>query len=292
MVSDLPPTASPIQLGTEGKFEGDAFVVVGRIVYQYERGGWNEWYLRTMRGAQRVALRRAGRSRDLHAGEDSRRAPRGRRAEGRPVVRDRRHPLPRRVDHRARATPASRASCRSRRGTAASRCSPTSTPTATGEQLRFATIDYSDDTPVAYVGTYVELEQLAARNLRQLRGLVSAPAVASLELPAVRRGDRAPHARSGAVRRLLELRQHPRRARSQPRAHPGVPGEAEVHAADPARHTRHAQGREVGGRRLPGAQHHRRRHRRTTGTSTCCSIRTRASATSPSTTATGTTCRS
>src|SRR3569832_470841 len=34
MVSDLPPTASPIQLGTEGKFEGDAFVVVGRIVYQ------------------------------------------------------------------------------------------------------------------------------------------------------------------------------------------------------------------------------------------------------------------
>ena len=51
MVSDLPPTASPIQLGTEGKFEGDAFVVVGRIVYQYERGGWNEWHLRTMRGA-------------------------------------------------------------------------------------------------------------------------------------------------------------------------------------------------------------------------------------------------
>ena len=50
MVSDLPPTASPIQLGTEGKFDGDAFVVVGRIVYAYERGGWNEWHLRTMRG--------------------------------------------------------------------------------------------------------------------------------------------------------------------------------------------------------------------------------------------------
>ena len=36
--------------------------------------------------------------------------------------------------------------------------------------LRFATIDYSDDTPVAYVGTYVELEQLAARNLRRFEG--------------------------------------------------------------------------------------------------------------------------
>ena len=38
------------------------------------------------------------------------------------------------------------------------------------EQLRFATIDYSDETPVAYVGTYVELEQLAARNLRRFEG--------------------------------------------------------------------------------------------------------------------------
>jgi len=39
-----------------------------------------------------------------------------------------------------------------------------------GDQLRFATIDYSDDAPVAYVGTYVELEQLAARNLRRFEG--------------------------------------------------------------------------------------------------------------------------
>ena len=38
------------------------------------------------------------------------------------------------------------------------------------ESLPFATIDYSDDTPVAYVGTYVELEQLAARNLRRFEG--------------------------------------------------------------------------------------------------------------------------
>jgi hypothetical protein len=39
-----------------------------------------------------------------------------------------------------------------------------------GDRLRFATIDYSDETPVAYVGTYVELEQLAARNLRRFEG--------------------------------------------------------------------------------------------------------------------------
>ena len=44
VVSDLPETASPIQLGTEGTYGRTAFVVVGRIVYEYERGGWSEWY--------------------------------------------------------------------------------------------------------------------------------------------------------------------------------------------------------------------------------------------------------
>ena len=33
-VADLPPDASPIQIRTEGKFNGKTFVVVGRIVYE------------------------------------------------------------------------------------------------------------------------------------------------------------------------------------------------------------------------------------------------------------------
>lgn len=44
-ISDLPPDASPIQIATEGTFEKKSFVVVGRIAYEYERGGWNEWHL-------------------------------------------------------------------------------------------------------------------------------------------------------------------------------------------------------------------------------------------------------
>jgi len=50
VVSDLPDTASPIQLGTEGRYGREEFVVVGRIVYEYERGGWNEWYCVTSGG--------------------------------------------------------------------------------------------------------------------------------------------------------------------------------------------------------------------------------------------------
>lgn len=44
-ISDLPPDGSPIQIGTEGRVDDKAFTVVGRIVYEYEDGGWNEWHL-------------------------------------------------------------------------------------------------------------------------------------------------------------------------------------------------------------------------------------------------------
>ena len=37
--------ASPIQINTEGMFDNKAFVVVGRIIYEYDQGGWNEWHL-------------------------------------------------------------------------------------------------------------------------------------------------------------------------------------------------------------------------------------------------------
>src|SRR5271167_46817 len=44
-VADLPPDPSPIQLLTEGTYNGKTFQVLGRIVYEYEQGGWNEWHI-------------------------------------------------------------------------------------------------------------------------------------------------------------------------------------------------------------------------------------------------------
>ena len=44
-VADLPADASPIQIGTEGVFQNKGFVVAGRILYEYEQGGWNEWHV-------------------------------------------------------------------------------------------------------------------------------------------------------------------------------------------------------------------------------------------------------
>src|SRR5438876_2228599 len=44
-VADLPPDSSPIQINTEGIYRNKSFVVVGRILYEYDQGGWNEWHV-------------------------------------------------------------------------------------------------------------------------------------------------------------------------------------------------------------------------------------------------------
>ena len=43
--SSVPPSVSPIRLGTRGSDAGRRFEVVGRLVYAWERGRWNEWHL-------------------------------------------------------------------------------------------------------------------------------------------------------------------------------------------------------------------------------------------------------
>jgi len=46
VVGDLPVDPSPIQRGTMGRWGARTFEVVGRIMYEYGRGYWNEWHLR------------------------------------------------------------------------------------------------------------------------------------------------------------------------------------------------------------------------------------------------------
>jgi hypothetical protein len=44
-VADLPLDSSPIQIGTEGRYQGRSFTVAGRIIYSYSEGSWNEWHV-------------------------------------------------------------------------------------------------------------------------------------------------------------------------------------------------------------------------------------------------------
>jgi hypothetical protein len=169
MVSDLPPTSSPIQLGTEGRWQQDGFVVVGRIVYRYERGGWNEWYLRTTRGTDAWLSDAQG---DL--------------AISTPLVHAAALPTADQLKvgqaytldgTRFRVASLTRAHYAGVEGELPfqswNRDEALFADLDTegnGDELRFATIDYSDESPVAYVGTYVELDQLAPRNLRRIEG--------------------------------------------------------------------------------------------------------------------------
>jgi hypothetical protein len=50
-VADLPPDPSPIQLLTTGVYRTKNFQVTGRLVYEYENGGWNEWHIVMSDGA-------------------------------------------------------------------------------------------------------------------------------------------------------------------------------------------------------------------------------------------------
>ena len=169
MVSDLPPTSSPIQLGTEGRWQEDGFVVVGRIVYRFERGGWNEWYLRTMRGGDAwlsdaqgdIAISSPAKEPGLLPAADYLRV-------GQWYVID---------DTRFRVASITRARYAGVEGelpfTTWDRSDSLFADLDSddgGDNPRFATIDYSDDSPVAYVGTYVELDQLAPKNLRRFEG--------------------------------------------------------------------------------------------------------------------------
>jgi Domain of unknown function (DUF4178) len=50
-VADLPPDISPIQIGTEGVYRDTAFQVIGRIIYSHDVGAWNEWHLMFSNGS-------------------------------------------------------------------------------------------------------------------------------------------------------------------------------------------------------------------------------------------------
>ena len=169
MVSDLPPTSSPIQLGTEGRWQKDGFVVVGRIVYRYERGGWNEWYLRTTSGADAWLSDAQG---DLAI------STRSASSSELPTANELRVGQSYTLDNtRFRVASLTRAHYAGVEGELPfeswnrdNALFADLDSEGNGDELRFATIDYSDESPVAYVGSYVELEQLAARNLRRIEG--------------------------------------------------------------------------------------------------------------------------
>ncbi len=164
-VADRPPDSSPLQISSEGIYESKAFVVVGRILYEYEQGGWNEWHLVFNDGT-------SGWLSDAQLEYDvsfQRAAP---------------TPLPRAgslvcgnelVWPRATYTVTSltRAHYRGVEGELPFEYWDkedvlfADLRTSDG---RFGTIDYSDETPLLFLGESVEFDSLKLKNLREFEG--------------------------------------------------------------------------------------------------------------------------
>jgi hypothetical protein len=163
-VADLPPDSTPIQIGTEGLFANQAFVVIGRIVYEYELGTWNEWHLTTNQGQSRwlsdaqqeyvfTALATAQQLPFLNTVET------GQRYTWNKVT--------------YIVSSITRAHYRGVEGELPFQYwdkNDVDFVDLRSETGDFATIDYSDDKPALYTGEMVEFEDLHLKNLRTFEG--------------------------------------------------------------------------------------------------------------------------
>jgi ribosomal protein L37AE/L43A len=164
--SSPPPSVTPVQLGTRGVFDGRGFEVVGRIVYGYERGHWNEWHLAFDDGGSCWLS-------DALAEYAVTFAETGESAAQIPAASALRPGQPLRIAQREYVV----GSVTSARYAGTEGELPfeywdkTTLPFADlkgPEGDRFATLDYSEQPPLVFAGRYVDFEELKLSNLREV----------------------------------------------------------------------------------------------------------------------------
>ncbi len=161
-VSDLPPDSSPIQIGSEGIYRNKAFVVAGRIIYEYELGTWNEWHVVTNDGLSHW-LSDAQDEYVYTYPAPGRKIP-GQVNVGEEYTWD---------DVTYTVTVITKAHYRGVQGELPFQywdkedCLFADLRSHGGE---FATIDYSDDTPALYTGWMADFDDLHLKNLRSFEG--------------------------------------------------------------------------------------------------------------------------
>jgi Domain of unknown function (DUF4178) len=163
-VADLPPDSSPIQLNTEGIYRNKAFVVIGRILYEYEQGGWNEWH----------AMMNDGKSAWLSDAQDeyavsfpvnaANLPPAGKLAVGQQYTwNNERYTL-------SLITPANYRGVEGELPFQYWDKTRVTFADLRSETGKFATLDYSDAEPVLYLGETLEFDELKLKNLRRFEG--------------------------------------------------------------------------------------------------------------------------
>jgi len=164
-MAELQADGSPLQLRVAGRYGGGSFTVVGRIQLRYEKGLWNEWHL-LFDDLRSGWLGEAGgtyavsfltnihdalpRFENLHPGD-------------RVILKGQSYEV----------TQVEQAICVAGEGELPSLINPGySAPAAdlAGPGAAFATLDFSEDPPLIFMGEYVEFEQLHLTGLREVNG--------------------------------------------------------------------------------------------------------------------------
>jgi hypothetical protein len=163
-VADLPPDSSPIQLNTEGIYHNKAFVVSGRILYEYEQGGWNEWNI-VMNDGTRAWLSDAQDEYAISAGVAGRELPAAAQVKvGQQYTWN---------NQTYTVTAITEAHYKGVEGELPFQYwdkTDVRFADLRSQSGKFATLDYSDEAPALYLGEFVEFDDLKFKNLRQIEG--------------------------------------------------------------------------------------------------------------------------
>lgn len=163
-VADLPPDGSSIQLSTEGIYRNKSFVVVGRIVYEYDQGAWSEWHVMMDDGTsawlsdaqQEYAVSLSSKIANLPAAAKVRIGQQFTWSGQRYTV--------------SVITPAHYRGVEGELPFQYWDKGDVTFIDLRSETGKFATLDYSDREPALYLGEFVEFEDLKLKNLRRFEG--------------------------------------------------------------------------------------------------------------------------
>src|ERR1700758_1671319 len=163
-VADLPPDSSPIQLNTEGIYRNKAFAVIGRIVYQWEQGGWNEWHI-TMNDGKSAWLSDAQNEYAVSFSANAANLPSANQLQvGQQFIwNNQRYTL-------SVITPAHYCGVEGELPFEYWDKSDVTFADFRSQTGQFATLDFSDEKPALYLGEFVEFDDLKLKNLRSFEG--------------------------------------------------------------------------------------------------------------------------
>jgi hypothetical protein len=164
-MAQLQADGSPLQLRAEGRYQGESFTVVGRIQLRFEKGLWNEWHL--LFDDQRSGW--LGESAGIYAvsflTEVGEKIPKFEELQPGESVTLKKASY--------EVTNVEKAFCLGGQGELPFQIGPGyEAPVAdlAGPAKQFATLDYSEDPPLVYMGEYVEFEELHFSGLREIDG--------------------------------------------------------------------------------------------------------------------------